>query len=428
MTTGEPLRVMRRWRSVIVAGVLIGVVVGWVSAWSRPAETTTFRATHTLLLDPAATGVPDIHRAVVLATLGPVPSRVAARLGLDRSLVQSVVSAETPRVGLVLITGRSTDGAQAEAVANVTAEELIFEFGGPKAPLRTLEPAVASPVPTDEIRGPGSHWSRASLLGAFGLFLGVGAAFALERLDNRIWSKGRAERALGVPVVAEVPPIPPSGAGLLLTGTEPPSFVEAYRGLCTTVDRWTPRTSNSYGSRVIVVTSAAGKEGKTSTVAHLALALAEMGRSVLVISADLRRPRLHLYFDRSRDPGLHDVLRDVPDRPALADLDLTTGIRGIRFVSSGAPVDNPAPLLERAGEVLREARSLADFVLVDTPPILGTSDAAELARHADGVLLVVRAGRTSVGAAARSAELLQRLDIPVLGSVLVASEGDRGIT
>ncbi|MGH8976025.1 MAG: tyrosine-protein kinase family protein, partial [Acidimicrobiia bacterium] len=225
-----------------------------------------------------------------------------------------------------------------------------------------------------------------------------------------------------VPVVAEVPPIPPSARGRLLTGTQPSSFIEAYRGLRTVVDRRTPGTENGDRHGVIVVTSAGDGEGKTTTVAHLATALAEIGRSVLVISADLRRPCLHLYFDRSRDPGLVDVLTGAPGAPALADLDLTTGIQGVRFLSSGAPVDNPAPLLEHAGDVLGAARSLCDVVLVDSPPLLMASDAAVLARHADGVLLVVRAGRTSIGAATRSAELLQRLDIPVLGAVLVASD------
>jgi polysaccharide biosynthesis transport protein len=152
------------------------------------------------------------------------------------------------------------------------------------------------------------------------------------------------------------------------------------------------------------------------------VALAEIGRSVLVISADLRRPRLHLYFDRPSEPGLADILRGAPDVRSLADLNLTTAIRGVRFVASGGRVDNPSQLLNSAGDLLRDARSLADFVLVDSPPLLTATDAADLARHADGVLLVVRAGRTSTGAASRSAELLERLDVPVIGAVLVASD------
>ncbi|HEV7863268.1 MAG TPA: CpsD/CapB family tyrosine-protein kinase [Acidimicrobiia bacterium] len=172
----------------------------------------------------------------------------------------------------------------------------------------------------------------------------------------------------------------------------------------------------------MVVTSPAAGEGKTTTVAHLAAMLAEIGRSVVVVSADLRRPRLHQYFDRSGAPGLVDVLANGQGAPAFDDLDLATSVRGVRLVQSGPPVENPAPLLEHAGDLLRAARKMADFVLVDTPPLLVANDAVDLAGHADGVLLVARAGRTSVEAAERSAELLDRLEIPVVGVVLVASE------
>jgi Mrp family chromosome partitioning ATPase len=150
--------------------------------------------------------------------------------------------------------------------------------------------------------------------------------------------------------------------------------------------------------------------------------LAEIGRSVVVVSADLRRPRLHQFFDRPGAPGLVDVLAATPGAPSFDDLDLATAVRGVRLVPSGPPVENPAPLLEHAGELLRAARGLADFVLVDSPPLLVANDAVEMARHADGVLLVARAGQTPIEAAEHSAELLQRLEIPVIGVVLVASE------
>lgn len=423
MTLRGYLHVMRRWRVVIVAGILIGVVVGWLSAPGTAATATTFEATQAMILDPSARDRTIINRAAVLATLGAVPDRVAARLGIDPRLVRSMVSAGTrERVGQLLITGRSGERAQAEALANVTAEELIVEFGGANAPLRTLEPAVAAPVESADVVGPRSRPGRALMLGVFGLVLGVGGAFAVDRLDNRIRSKPAAEEALGVPVLAEVPLMARADRGRPVGSARPSAFIEAYRALRTSVDRGTPAAGNGDRGWVIVVTSPTAGEGKTVTVAHLAAALAEIGRSVMAISADLRRPRLHLYFDRPREPGLADVLRGAPDTRRLVDLNLITVIRGVSFVSSGTPVDNPSPLLDRIGDHLDSARSLADIVLVDSPPLLTTSEAADLARHADGVLLVVRAGRTSVGAAARSAELLERLGIPVLGAVLVGSD------
>jgi Mrp family chromosome partitioning ATPase len=320
-----------------------------------------------------------------------------------------------------LITARSSDKTRAENLANVTAEELIVELGGPKAPLGTLEPAVASPVTTGRFDGPTSGAGRALLLSVFGLVLGIGAAFALERFDNRIRSRRAAEEVLGVPVMVEVPALPRSHRGRTLT-EGPSQFIEAYRGLRTSVDHWTTRPGSVDGHRLIVVTSPVGGEGATTTVAHLAAALGEIGRSVIVISADLRHPELHLYFDKAREPGLTDILRGAPDARRLTDLNLVTSVRGVRFVASGAPVRNPAPLLDRLEDHLRDARSLSDFVLVDAPPLLTTSDGPDIARHADGVLVVVRAGRTSAGAAARAAELLQRLNIPLIGGVLVGSD------
>ena len=223
--------------------------------------------------------------------------------------------------------------------------------------------------------------------------------------------------------------MPRSDGGGLLTSTNPSAFFEAYRGLRTTVDRWAAGDGERPGHPVVVVVvSPTGHEGTTTTVACLAAMLGEIGRSVVAVSADLRHPRLHRYFDRPRDPGLSDVLRGAPDVRRLADLNLSTITRGVRLVASGAPVRNPAPLLDRIGDRLQEARTLGDVVLVDSPPLLTTSDGADLARHADGVLLVVRAGRTSVGAAARSVELLERLNIAVIGAVLVGCDRVRGRT
>ena len=317
---------------------------------------------------------------------------------------------------MLSISARSADRRQAEALANVTAEELIIELGGKNSPFQTLERAAASPVDDDDIKGPTSRPGRAAMLGGVGLLLGAGAAILVDGFDNRIRSKQAAEAALGVPVLTEVPSLPPADRGSLVTGDQPTVFIEAYRRLRTNVDRTMRRTAAGEGGAVIVVTSPTGAEGTTTTVAQLAAALAEIGQSVLAVSADLRGASLHHFFDRPIEPGLVDILQG---RVALEDLQLGTPVNGVDLLSSGTPVENPAPLLDRVGEVLRAARTLADVVLVDAPPLLTFSDAAEFARHADAVLLIVRTGHTTTGAATRGVELLQRLNIPVLGAVLL---------
>lgn len=419
------LQTLRHWSWVVVTGAAIGFLVGWISAPGR-ATPSAFEATHTMLLDAGAPDATVINRAAVLATLGAVPDRVSARLGLDRDQVRSMVSAVTrDDVGQLLVTGRSPERSQAQALANVTAEELILEFGGSAAPFRTFEPAVAAAVERDAIEAPPTRAGRAVVLCAFGLALGICAAVALDRFDSRIQSKSAAEGAIGAPVLAEVPAVPRSERDRLLLPADRPPVVEAYRALRTMVDRWAAQNGSGDHGRIIVVTSPTGGEGKTATVAHLAVTLAEVGRSVLVISADLRRPRLHRYFDRPGEPGLADVLGGAPDTRRLTDLNLVTGFPGIALVPSGAPVGNPSPLLERIGEHLDAARSWSDVVLVDSPPVLTAGEGADLARRADGVLLVVRARRTSIGAAVRSAELFERLAVPVIGAVLIGGGDHR---
>jgi capsular exopolysaccharide synthesis family protein len=472
--------VLRRRLLIVVVGLVLGVAAGWVTAPGATVRATSFRATHTLILEPSGGQSYNIEQVALLATSGAVPSRVAARLHVDRGDVRSAVSAVADaQVATISITGRSADSAKAVSLADVTAEELVAEITGrdqaayeaevsrltadvqsardrlnrsrvpaeqaaarvdldaaeralqqyqkspgpPKPQLRTLEEAAAAAAASEGVQAPNSKPVRAVLLGAVGLLVGLAGAFGLERLDSRIRSKTSAEGAFGAPVVAEVPPIAKALQGQLLTRTQPSSpFVEAYRGLRTYVALWAPDRAPEDGHRVIVVTSPSPGEGKTTTVAHLAAMLAEIGRSVVVVSGDLRRPRLHQYFDRPGAPGLVDILAATPGAPSFDDLDLATSVRGVRLVPSGPPVENPAPLLEHAGELLRAARGLADFVLVDSPPLLVANDAVELARHADGVLLVARAGKTPIEAAERSAELLARLEIPVVGAVLVASE------
>lgn len=475
------VQLLRRRFLVVVVGLVLGLSAGWLTAPGESRRESTFLATHTLIYEPDGDQAYNIDQVALLATSGEVPSRVAARFKLDRGQVRSAVSAEAKTdVSTISITGQSSDAAAAVSLADVTAEELAAAIHGtvqasyqaevdrltiqvetarnrlnavpsqnsaaqaqaqasldtaegaleqykssqaPKLQLRTLEAATAIAVTPAGVQAPSSKPIRAGLVGIFGLLSGVAGAVALDRLDRRIRSKNSAEEAFGVPVVAEVPPISKSSQGQLLARTQPSSpVVEAYRGLRTFVALWAPEADKEDGHRVIVVTSPAAGEGKTTTVAHLAAMLAEIGRSVLVVSADLRRPQLHHYFDVSPAPGLVDALSAISGSPSFAGLDQATPVRGVRILPSGAAIENPAPLFEHAESLIRSVRGLADFVLVDAPPLLVANDAVEMARFADGVLMVARAGETPIEAAQRSAETLGRLEIPVVGTVLVASE------
>jgi len=482
MSLRDGVQVLRRRALVVLAVAILGGAGGWLTAPGTSTAKVSYRATHTLIYEPHGNQSFNIQQVALLATTGDVPSRVAARLKLDRNQVRSSVSAvANTDVSTIAITARSPESGQAVLLADVTAEELdnvitgpdqaaydtqikdltgkvdtararlnsipaknaadvaaaradvtaaeqaLAQFKsstpGPDTEMRTLEAATASAVRPAGVKAPNSKTGRALLLGVFGLLAGIAGAFVLERMDSRIRSKSRAEEAFGAPVVAEVPPIAKPLQDRLLTRTDATSpFIEAYRGLRTYVALWAPEGGEDDGHRVILVTSPGPSEGKTTTAAHLAAMLAELGRSVVVISADLRRPKIHQFFDVPEGPGLVEALAAAPEAPVFATLDRPTSVRNVRLVPSGAAVNNPAPLLEHAAELIAATRPLADFVLIDCPPLLIANDAVELACHADGVLLVARAGGTPVEAAERSAELLERLEIPVVGTVLVGSE------
>jgi capsular exopolysaccharide synthesis family protein len=204
---------------------------------------------------------------------------------------------------------------------------------------------------------------------------------------------------------------------IMLSAPDSPA-AEAYRSLAANL-------SFAYADRqlqTIGITSAAAGEGKSTTVANLAIALAEGGRRVIVIDADLRRPGLHALFGLDRQEGLTNVLLGEHRQLPLQD----TAAPGVRLLSSGQTTANPLDALatRRFDEVLALARAQADFVLVDTPPAGALADTAVLAPRLEGILLVVSAGKTKRDLAKRAREQLERVNANLLGVVLTDVRGD----
>jgi non-specific protein-tyrosine kinase len=203
----------------------------------------------------------------------------------------------------------------------------------------------------------------------------------------------------------------------MLTDPQSPA-AEAYRSLAANLQF-------SYADRqlqTIGVTSAAAGEGKSTTAANLAIALAEGGRRVIVIDADLRRPSLHTLFGVDRQEGLSNLLIGEQTQLPLID----TASPGVRLLTSGPVPANPLEVLasRRFDQALALARAQADFVLVDTAPAGALADAAVLAPRLDGMLLVVSAGRTKRDLARRAREQLERVNANVLGVVMTDVRGD----
>lgn len=207
----------------------------------------------------------------------------------------------------------------------------------------------------------------------------------------------------------------PGGATTLVMLADPHSAAaEAYRSLAANL-------LFAYADRqlqTIGITSASEGEGKSTTVANLAIALAQNGRQVIVVDADLRRPEQHMLFGLGRENGLSDLLRASDADAALSLQDTLSP--GVRVLTSGPSPTNPLEALasRRFDQVMALARGQAEFVLVDTPPAGALADAATIAPRLDGMLIVVSAGKTKRDLARRAREQLERVNANLLGVVL----------
>ena len=323
-----------------------------------------------------------------------------------------------------------------------------------------------------------------------GLMAGGGAAFFLEYLDDSLKVERDIERFLGLPVVGVIPMIQVGKAALMAVEdkkldnpkslaqgagndvcaiSEPPmngsddgsdnallvqkkskyskkhqrSLSELMARMVTNLDHKSP-VAESYRAlwtniqfanvdrevKTILVSSSGPGEGKTLTVANLAITMARMGAKTLIIDTDMRRPRLHNAFGQKKEPGLSEILiggngLDAQGNPEdwgnILELVRETDIENLYLITSGKSPPNPAELLSsgRKRQLVEALRPEFDIILFDSPPIIPVTDASILASEmADIVLLVVRSGETKREVAQKAQELLDRVDANVFGVVL----------
>lgn len=248
--------------------------------------------------------------------------------------------------------------------------------------------------------------------------LGVGAAFVQERLDDRLRGRADLESHAGVPVLAVVGSVRSwrrrDQIKLVTLSETESSVAEAYRTLRTGV----LFDAASNNTKMILVTSAEAGDGKTTTTANLGVSLAQAGKKVALVSADLRRPRLQDFFGKDQGPGLTNVLAgELTLSEALSRL---TQMQNVTLLPSGPVPGNPAELLSSQSmrSLMLELRSEADFILIDAPPLLAVADSLMLAQLVDGVILLADAGRTHRSAVHQTRQLLTRVNARVIGAVL----------
>lgn len=210
----------------------------------------------------------------------------------------------------------------------------------------------------------------------------------------------------------------------LITLTDPRApAAEAYRTLRTNLYF----SSLDRALETLVVTSAASGDGKSTTLANLAVIMSQGEKRTILVDADLRKPSLHKLFGVSNNQGLTTM---AVEDSALAEPPLVeTGLDNLWLLPSGPLPPNPAEILgsRRMEEIIAALKARADVILFDAPPAIAVTDAAVLGTKVDGVLLVIRAGKTRREHAQRAKELLERVKVRVVGAVLNNAPPDQSL-
>jgi capsular exopolysaccharide synthesis family protein len=289
--------------------------------------------------------------------------------------------------------------------------------------LRTTNVRIVDPAEVP--RSPASPNRPLNLMaGVFGgLLLGVVLGFFFEYLDNRIKTPDEIKAYLGVPALGLLPVVRGLAAGQpypILNGSAWPKLNEAFRTLRTNVIF----SSAEQGCRSIVVTSTGPNEGKTLVSANFAISLAEAGLRVLLLDADMRRPKLHDVFQIEQEPGLSNL---VVGGTKASDAIKKTSIQGLWVLPAGRIPPNPAELLgsSRFLEFLKSFSTHFDWVVIDTPPVMAVADAAVVAHSVTGVLFVVRSEMVGRHAAQTALEQLDNTRANIVGAVLNRVDLDR---
>jgi Mrp family chromosome partitioning ATPase/capsular polysaccharide biosynthesis protein len=402
----------------------------------------------------------NVQTAAKLVTTIDVARKAKAKLNTSRnarSLLNDVQAAPIAQSDLVAITATGSTAESAQNLANVFADSVVEDrtqkfheqvdirikalktqvagltepAGSPTNPLRTqlseLETVRAGNDPTmrvdtraDEPISPAWPKRNLSIIAGImaGLALGIGGAFAAQVFDPRLRREDQLRALYRLPILARIPVESRARSESAIAPHQlSPAGVEAYRTLRATLTA--PRGKGEL-SRAVMITGASPSEGKTTTALNLAASLALAGKRVILIEADLRRPKVGKALGISATRGIASVLIDgLPLNEAL--------------LTSDAYGDNLKLLLvDRAGEwmadqfslpaaqgLVDEAKEIADYVIIDSPPLAEVIDALPLVQMTDDVVIVTRLGRTHISRLQRLGEILAQYHVRPAGFAVV---------
>lgn len=468
------LNAIRRNRTAIVFFVLVTTAATLAISLALPK---TYRATATIVREDVGALLSNQDAASVerelatierLITTPTILDDAAERLGRDgKDLEGKVSSSVSPDANLISVTATAEDADDAALIANSVAraflasereaqadrlqfarEKLTQELerlrreGGSQVEIEALrsrlsdlsvqEAAIGADLELAQLAEPPEEPSsprpvRNALLAFFGsLFLAVLAALGREQLTPRVGGPRDIGRVLDLPIFGGIP--------FTRRRLRSRSFVnaaeyEAYQTLQTTLRFQLPPDKQ----RIVLVTSALAGEGKTTVTANLGRALARGGDKTLLISADLRRPKLHELLDVKQSPGLIELLASLErsggenGKAAVARVGKALERGGnLAVLPTGTPDPEAPRALLRGGsfgafvDALRQTDY--DYILIDSPPLLGLADSHVLARYADAVILVTRPDKLTLDDVIETRDLLERMEIVPLGVVVVGAK------
>lgn len=350
----------------------------------------------------------DLAQRVISAqglslTPSALAKQITASAELNTVLVTTEVKDSSANRSLSIAQGiAKTFGAMVDQLDNQGRKDKVVVINVVSGP--SLAPYAISP-------------SR-KIYGGLGLLLGlgVGALIAILRefLDTTVRTNETAAALVHAPVLSGVEYEPGSGEHpLLLAGVDNPLRKESFRQLRTNLQL----TNVAESASVIMVTSAVPQEGKSFTALNLALSFVGFGENVLLVETDLRKPVLAEHLGVDADLGLTKILSG---QCAVEDAIQPWGADGLRILPSGSLPSNPPELLggKQMASLMTDLRLKFDRIILDTPATLPVADAAVCSALADGVVLVIRWGRTHGAQVTAAVRALTTVKAPILGSVL----------
>lgn len=294
--------------------------------------------------------------------------------------------------------------------------------------------AAGSPVSTMETAPPSSQIAPRVGRGIFmamllGLVAACVAALLQDSLDDHLHNESEARALLDTSILGYFPMLSNKSDDdrpILDLQNPDRGLLEGFRALRSNVQFTLVNKNHAVNvGHKLLVTSTLPGEGKSYVASNLAIAMALDGRRVILVDADLHRPRAHVIFDLPKQPGLTDVL--VGESKLQEALKLV-GIPGLRVLAAGTMPPNPTELLNSVAmdAVFKDLQSEADIIIVDSPPILSTADGQVLSAKVDGVIYVMQLGRVPKSAVQRAFELLKKADASVVGVVFNKVEQKKG--